>query len=266
MEQIPQVVAAARANLHEPAPRALLETAIRQNRGRDWVLREGHVRAWRARPRSSRRSKSAAARVRGVPQGLPEVPGKRPAAARPRASGGLGGRSSTASWSWSWTPGLTADQVLADAEAEFDRVQREMYVIARQLWSRYFPQQALPPDDAAGRRDDDPAGARRASARTTASPKRSCGTCGRPWSDIKRFIREHDILRLPDPDPCQIIEMPEFQRGNSTAYMNSPPPLDPERHRAFTPSARRPRTGTPARVKSYLEEYNRHMLPDPDDP
>jgi len=31
------------------------------------------------------------------------------------------------------------NQVLSQAQAEFDRVERDMYVIARQLWSHYFP-------------------------------------------------------------------------------------------------------------------------------
>ena len=48
--------------------------------------------------------------------------------------------------------GIDADQVVADAKAEYDRVLRDMYVVARQLWSRYFPKQPLPPDDLAGRR------------------------------------------------------------------------------------------------------------------
>ena len=43
---------------------------------------------------------------------------------------------------------------------------------------------------------------------------------------IKTFIKERDILRLPEPDQCKIIEMPEFQRGNSIAYLNPAPPLD----------------------------------------
>ena len=47
---------------------------------------------------------------------------------------------------------MTPEQVLAEAESEFARVQRDMYLIARQLWGRYFPKQALPPDDAEGRR------------------------------------------------------------------------------------------------------------------
>src|SRR6202011_522172 len=41
--------------------------------------------------------------------------------------------------------GLTAEQVLKDAETEFVRVERDMYVIARQLWSRAYPNKALPP-------------------------------------------------------------------------------------------------------------------------
>ena len=43
---------------------------------------------------------------------------------------------------------------------------------------------------------------------------------------IKAFIKERDILRLPEPDQCKIIEMPEFQRGNAMAYLNPAPPLD----------------------------------------
>src|SRR5262249_32810586 len=48
--------------------------------------------------------------------------------------------------------GLTAEQGLRDAATEVVRVEREMYVIARQLWSTAFPGKPLPPDDADGRR------------------------------------------------------------------------------------------------------------------
>ena len=54
--------------------------------------------------------------------------------------------------------------------------------------------------------------------------------------------------------------MPEFQRGNSTAFLNPAPPLDPKAAELSTPSARRPRTGTRPACDSFLEEYNRHML------
>jgi uncharacterized protein (DUF885 family) len=76
---------------------------------------------------------------------------------------------------------------------------------------------------------------------------------------IKNFIRERDILRLPDPDHCQVIEMPEFQRGNSVAYLNGAPPLDPDAPSMYAISP----PGSdwePRRAQSLLEEYNRHML------
>jgi uncharacterized protein (DUF885 family) len=53
--------------------------------------------------------------------------------------------------------------------------------------------------------------------------------------------------------------MPEFQRGNSTAYMNSPPPLDPKALGQYAVSPP-PKDWSAQRVKSYLEEYNSYML------
>ena len=144
------------------------------------------------------------------------------------------------------------------AEAEFARVERDMYVIARQLWSRYFPKKPLPPDDDEGRHATI-AQVLGAVAQEHGKPEDL--DAGRPGHGdrIQKFIRERDILRLPEPDRCQVIEMPEFQRGNSTAYMNSPPPLDPQAASIYAVSPP-PKDWDAARVKSLLEEYNRHML------
>src|SRR5262249_15557827 len=123
--------------------------------------------------------------------------------------------------------GIGADEVLKEAEAEADRVERDMYVIARQLWSKTHPDKALPPDDAAGRRAT--------IHQVLTVLNRDHGTVDNLVKDakaavaqIKEFIKEKDILRLPDPDQCKIIEMPEFQRGNSVAFLNPAPPLDPK--------------------------------------
>jgi uncharacterized protein (DUF885 family) len=77
--------------------------------------------------------------------------------------------------------------------------------------------------------------------------------------EIKAFIRKRDILRLPDPDQCQVIEMPEFRRGNSLAYLDNAPPLDAKASSYYAVSPP-PSDWGPERVKSFLEEYNRHML------
>jgi uncharacterized protein (DUF885 family) len=153
---------------------------------------------------------------------------------------------------------MSADEVLRDAEAEFARVHGDMYVIARQLWSRYFPREPMPAADANGRRET-LARVLGEVAKEHGKPEYLVNDARTTVAKIKDFIRERDILKLPDPDRCQIIEMPEFQRGNSVAYMNGAPPLDPDAPTMYAISP--PASDWDAkRVQSLLEEYNRHML------
>ena len=53
--------------------------------------------------------------------------------------------------------------------------------------------------------------------------------------------------------------MPEFMRGNSVAYLNPSPPLDRQAVSEYAISPP-PADWSPARVASFLEEYNRSML------
>lgn len=255
MERIPQVVAAARANLQNP-PRQLLDTAIRQNRGAI-AFYEKDLFAFVGKTPQLAAVKASAQRVAAA---LKEYQKFLENDLLPRANGEwrVGKEKFYRKLELELDAGLTADQVLADAESEFDRVTREMYVIARQLWSRYFPKQVLPPDDAAGRR----ATIQQVLARVSqdhGKPQNLVRDVRASVAAVKRSIKENDILRLPEPDRCQIVEMPEFKRGNSTAYMESPPPLDPKATGYYAVSPP-PKDWDAQRVKSYLEEYNRHML------
>ncbi len=47
--------------------------------------------------------------------------------------------------------GVTADDVLVSGD-RFQQVHRDMLTTSRQLWSRYFPKEPIPPDDEEGRR------------------------------------------------------------------------------------------------------------------
>jgi uncharacterized protein (DUF885 family) len=154
--------------------------------------------------------------------------------------------------------GLTADEVLHEAEAEADRVQHEMYVITRELWGLVFPGKALPPDDSAGRQST--------IQTVLAVMNREHGAVEGLVTDIKtvvnqakEFIVSSDIVRLPYPDRCQVIEMPEFQRGNTVGYLNPAPPLDLGAASIYAISPP-PKDWDARRVNSYLEEYNRYML------
>jgi uncharacterized protein (DUF885 family) len=53
--------------------------------------------------------------------------------------------------------------------------------------------------------------------------------------------------------------MPEFQRGNSTAFLNPAPPLDDKAISIYAVSPP-PKDWDALRVNSLLEEYNRHLL------
>jgi uncharacterized protein (DUF885 family) len=255
MGQIPRIIVAARSNLKNP-PRAIVETAIRQNQGAIGFY-EKDIFSFTGKTPQQAALKEAALNVAANLKDYQYFLEKE---LLPRATGEwrLGRDKFYRKMELELNAGITADQVLADAESDFVRVERDMYVIARQLWSHYYPSQPLPPDDQDGRHSTirqvlAQIGKEHGPAKDLVRDVRAI------VKDVKKFIAQRDILRLPEPDTCQVIEMPEFQRGNSTAYMNAPPPLDPKASGYYAVSPP-PGDWDAARVNSYLEEYNRHML------
>jgi uncharacterized protein (DUF885 family) len=255
MAQIPKVVVAARESLGKP-PKVFVETAIRQNRGAISFYESGIFEAAGETPALSELGPAARKLVpvlKDYQKFLEDV-------VLPRASGDwrIGKEKFYRKLELELDAGLTADDVLKEAEAEADWVEREMYVIARQLWSKTHPGKPLPPDD--------PAGRHATIHQVFAVLNRDHGTVDNLVKDakamvveLKAFIKEKDVLRLPEPDQCKIIEMPEFQRGNSVAFLNPAPPLDPKASSYYDISPP-PRDWDTRRVSSFLEEYNRHML------
>jgi uncharacterized protein (DUF885 family) len=255
MAEIPRIIATARTSLSHP-PKPILETAIRQNRGAISFY-EKDIFELAGETQQLDKLKSAAAGVTGQLQDYQKF-----------LEGDLMSRA-TGQWRLGQgkfkhklelvlDSGMSADQVLADAEAEFARVRDDMYVVARQLWPAYFPETVLPPDDPEGRRTTitkviD------AVNQEHGQPENLVADARATVEKIKAFIRQRNYLRLPEPDLCQVIEMPEFRRGNSLAYLDNAPPLDPKASSYYAVSPP-PSDWTPAQVNSFLEEYNSHML------
>jgi uncharacterized protein (DUF885 family) len=254
MAQFPKVVAAAKENLRHP-PRVILETAIRQTRGAIAFYESGIFEVAGENPRLSE-LKSATERV--VPllkdylkflEGL-----------LPQATGEwrLGKEKYYHKLDLELDANLSADEVLKEAEAEFDRIEKEMYVIARQLWSGTHPGKPLPPDDAKGRTETIRLVLDRLN-QEHGKPEDLVRDARATVDRIKAFIVENDLLRLPEPDLCKVIEMPEFHRGNSVAYLNPAPALDSKASSYYAVSP--PPSGWDSRrVESLLQEYNRRML------
>ena len=269
MAQIPRVILTAKQTLKHP-PKPILETAIRQNRGAISFYQSevfqlaGETQQPRSRPEQPPGGGAELAKLKSATEpvvaALKEHQRFLEGELMSRATGEwrLGRAKFSRKLELVLDAGMSADQVVADAKAEYDRVVRDMYVVARQLWSRYFPKQPLPPDDAEGRRV--------AITRVITAVSQEHGRPEELLADaratvdrIKIFIREHNILRLPEPDRCQVVEMPEFRRGNSLAYLDNAPPLDPLASSIYAVSPP-PSDWDAARVKSFLEEYNHHML------
>ena len=255
MAQMPRIVAEAEKTLTHPA-KPILETAIRQNQGaidfykKDLFLLAGDTA-------QADQLKASAASVAGLLENYQKFL-EGPLMARASGEWRIGQRRFDKKFELETDAGITAEQNLADAETEFDHVRRDMYVLARQLWCQYFPQTPLPPDDAAGERETilkviD------AIDRDHSTPEGLVTDARADIERIKDFIRKRNYIRLPDPDRCEVIVMPEFRRGNSLAYLDNAPPLDPNAHSYYAISPP-PSDWTPQQVESFLEEYNRYML------
>lgn len=72
------------------------------------------------------------------------------------------------------------------------------------------------------------------------------------------FIRENKLISLV-PDPLEIIVMPEFRRGVSLAYCDSPGPLETDQATFYAVSPP-PADWTEQQVRSHLREYNRRSI------
>jgi uncharacterized protein (DUF885 family) len=255
MSFIPRIVAAAKEGLKDPA-KVMVETAIRQNRGAISFYESGIFDAAGETPQLSELKPATVKVVEALKDYQQFLEQK----LLPRAgdSWRIGKERFARKLELELNSGLTADEVRAEAEREAERVEREMYVVARQLWASAFPGRPLPPDDPDGRRTTITA--------VLAHFNRQHGKAEDLVHDakdtverIKAFISGNDILRLPDPDRCRVIEMPEFQRGNSVAFLNQAPALDPKANSVYAISPP-PRDWDARKVDSYLQEYNRYML------
>ncbi|MCS6865879.1 MAG: DUF885 domain-containing protein [Gemmataceae bacterium] len=252
---IPRIVAAAKANLKNP-PRILTEVAIRRNRGAIAFYEKDIYEFAQETPGSEPLATPCQAAVKALQDYQQWLEEK----LLPQSQGQwrLGKEKFSHKLDWELQAGLTADEVLQLAETEATRVEGEMYAFAKQLWSRHFPGQVLPPDDEPGRRTTiqrvmDELSQDHGTAETLIADAK------KTVAKIKEFIRDKKILTLPEPDTCQIVPMPAFQRGFSVAYLNPAPPLDPKAVSLYA-VAPPPQDWPAARQETFFREYNSAML------
>ncbi|MEI8380924.1 MAG: DUF885 domain-containing protein [Planctomycetota bacterium] len=145
---------------------------------------------------------------------------------------------------------LTRADIRERAEFEIRRVRSEMYAIARSLQPDVQWPDTPTPDQ---QRKAILASLEKAYAEIPARD----GVVPAARESLKiatEFVRKHDLVTIP-PDPLDIIVMPEFQRGVSVAYCDSPGPLEVGQ-KTFYAVAPLPSDWSDAQCTSFLREYN----------
>jgi uncharacterized protein (DUF885 family) len=254
LEAVPRIVRAAERNLAHP-PRVYTETAIAQNKGAIAFVQDDLERfvdqAPSMKPQLAKARASAVAALRDYGRWLEHD-------LLPRSDGDfrLGRSRFDERLHYALDSDLSAQEILARAEAEAKTLQKTMEETALPLYRRWFPDKPVEGLDgralvravldhiALAHPDND-----------TLVPE-----ARKDLDEATAFVREHALVTVPD-QPVKVIVMPEFQRGAAVAFCDWAGPLEPhgETFYALSPT---PADWSPERVASQFREYNDAMLKD----
>ena len=256
LKQVPEVVAAAKANLSRP-PRIHTETAIRQNKGAIGFIRDELgaelAKAPELKTQFEPAQKAAIAALEDYGRWL-----ETDLLARSDGEFRLGEARYRRKLAFDLDSDMPMEEILRRAQADLKRAHQELYKVARPLYQKYFPEK----QDAALLADEK--GVIKAVFDRLAAERPTNDTivalAGDSLARTTRFVREKQLVSVPD-EPVKTIVMPEFDRGVAVAYCRSAPPLDPkaETFYAISPT---PSDWAPARVESFFREYNNYMVED----
>ena len=254
LKAIPRLVVAARENLDRP-PRVFTETAIAQNKGAIAFVRDDLDVYLAQAP--SMKPRLAAARARAI-AAMTDYGDWLEHELLPRSDGDFrfGRANFERRLRFALDSDLSADEVLARAEAAVVAVQAAMEDAALPLYGRYFPDEST---DGLDRHRL----VRRVLDRIAESHPNNetvVAEAERDLADATAFVRAHRLVTVPTA-PVRVIVMPEFQRGASTAFCDWVGPLE-KKGATFYAISPTPADWPASRVESQYREDNSAMLKD----
>lgn len=149
---------------------------------------------------------------------------------------------------------LTRHQIRERAERQLRQVRNQMYDIAKEVYGTQYPYTEFPAEPTDAYKSAIIRACLEMACRDLPERDGIVEAAYRSLDLVTTFTRENDLVTLP-PDPLDIIIMPEFQRGVSVAYCDSPGPLDVGQ-KTFYAVAPLPEDWTDEQVHSFLREYN----------
>ncbi len=259
MEKIPALLAQARENL-DPArvPKTHAETVAKQNKGVLSLIEE-FIKPNADKLQGEERKRLDAA-VATLTKAVEEHQAWLDKTLVPNAKGDfrVGAELYDQKLKFALMSSLSRAEIKQRAEAEITSVRATMYKIAQQVLKDKPNAPELPDNPS----DDQQQKAIEAALELAYAEKpardKVVDTAKQTLEQATVFTRAKDLVTVPD-DPVEIILMPEFQRGFSVAYCDSPGPLDKgqKTYYAISPI---PDDWTAEQTDSFLREYNTRMI------
>jgi len=180
----------------------------------------------------------------------------------PRAAGDfrIGARLYDTKLAFALNSPLNRKEVTRRARQEYDFVRNEMYEVSKTVYVEKHPYTSFPENPDEVYKQAIIRAALEDAYKELPPPDGIVAVARQQLQQAIDFVIEKNIVTMPD-EPVEIIIMPEFQRGVTVAYLDSPGPLDGEQP-AFYAVAPLPADWTEEQVQSFLREYNIYSIQD----
>lgn len=247
LNQVPDVVAAAKANLKNP-PKIHVETAINQNKGTISLINKEAAELAKKAP--SLDGEFKAAQKRAV-DALTDYGTWLHDDLLPRANGDfrIGEEKFRHKLRFSLDSDLTKEEILQHADADLKATQDAMYETALKLGAK---------PDSDRRKVIKSVLDKLADQHPT--NENIITLAEKDLAETTAFVRKHDFVTVPK-DPIQVTPTPEFNRGVAVASCNPPGALE-KNGKTFFFISPTPADWPAQRVESFFREYNDYMLKD----
>ncbi|HZH35242.1 MAG TPA: DUF885 family protein, partial [Pyrinomonadaceae bacterium] len=250
---IPNVVAAAKANLKNP-PRVHTETAIAQNTGVIGLIRddlEMFVKdAPEMREAITAAQKTAISALEDYGKWLKDD-------LLPRSTGDfrIGDAKYRQKLRFALESDLPKEELLKRAEADLRATQETMYTVAMSLYPKLFPNgnEAAKTSETTGKKFVIKSVLNKL-AQSRPTNETIVGQANKDVIETTEFVHRHNLITVPT-EPVEVIVMPEFARGSSFAYFDSAGTLE-KKNETFYAISPTPKDWTPQRAESFFREYN----------
>jgi len=261
LEQLPRFFEQARASL-EPAsvPKIHAETAVAQNQGLVSIIETMIVPEMDALSDTDRTRLEAA--IETAKDAIANQQTWLEEKLLPRADGDfrIGAELYDVKLAFALNSPLGRKDVKARAESEYEVVRNQMYEIAKEVYAADHPYTSFPDTADEAYKQAIIRAALEKAYQQLPPQDGIVDVAKQQLQQATDFVIENNIVTMPD-EPVEIIIMPEFQRGVTVAYLDSPGPLD-KGQSAFYAVAPLPVDWTDDQVNSFLREYNLYSIQD----